>query len=868
MSQKFVDFFHKTVGQSAAKRGMKAASKAAALAAKAQGLQDTELKDALTEACQQYNKGKNTDALPTMLAYVAEGSFRALGLKPYPVQLAGASLLLEGKLVEMQTGEGKTLVVALASTLAALSHGKVHVVTANEYLAERDCEFGRPLLAFFGLQAGITVSRLSSTQKAQNYQSQVIYGVNHEFGFDYLKDNMVTDLTSKIMGPMTFAIVDEIDSILIDEARTPLVISGLSSGALDMYSKVDAAVRGLSAHSHYLVDEKEKQVTLTEEGYNLIEQNLVELGLIANPKDLYEPFHLGALKQISKAMLAHVIYKKDVDYMVANGEVHIIDPSTGRIADGRRWSEGLHQAVEAKEGLVLKPDNVSRATITYQTFFKMYGVLSGLTGTAATEAEEFQEIYGLTVVPLPTHRPIARKDLQDMVFRTKAAKRSFVATEIIQSVQKGQPVLVGTADVAESDALSAVLTQHGIAHEVLNAKNHEREAHIIENAGRPGAVTIATNMAGRGTDIVLGGLTVDGTPDKEQGFAVKAAGGLKVIGTERHESRRIDNQLRGRSGRQGDPGETLFCLSLEDDLLRVFGEGKLSSAFNLVAGQSDGPVSSPIISKFVRKAQEKLEQQRFESRKNLLKFDGPVTEQRLSFYAMRDELLSGENLEAFVEGLLADALVAEFEIAFEDKAVIDFESDSEPLGVFKSAVKSKTGVNIPALSFARKNPKRDGFIAACLELLLSKLLAAEDRDGKLKELSLLCLFILDEAWVSHLTELEEMRHSSALQSYAQKSSTLDFQKKSFEAFSSIRPHLCERFLAEAFDRTLDESPKAEQPKNAPSEKLLELRKAKAVAAAVDARWVLRNETCPCGSGKKFKKCHGALPVVKHPALHG
>lgn len=868
MSQKFVDFFHKTVGNSAAKRGMSVAKKASDMEELMRQRTDDELRETLVNACSVYQNGKNPKALPTMLSSVAEGARRALKLKPYPVQMAGASLLLEGKLVEMQTGEGKTLVVALAATMAALAHGKVHVVTANEYLAERDCEFGRPLLEFFGLSAGITVSRLSTEQKSHSYQSHVVYGVNHEFGFDYLKDNMVTSLESKIMGPMTFAIVDEIDSILIDEARTPLVISGMSTGALDMYSKVDAAVRGLTAHDHYVVDEKERQVSLTEEGYSLVEQNLVELGLLANPKDLYEPFHLGALKHIGKAMQAHVLFKKDVDYMVSGGEVHIIDPSTGRVADGRRWSEGLHQAVEAKENLSLKPDNVSRATITYQTFFKMYGVLSGLTGTAATEAEEFQEFYGLTVVPLPTHRPVARIDRDDLVFRTKSAKREFIAQDIIASVKRGQPVLVGTADVAESAELSDVLSRHGIAHEVLNAKNHEREAHIIENAGLPGAVTIATNMAGRGTDIVLGGLNEEGSAHKERALHVKAAGGLKVIGTERHESRRIDNQLRGRSGRQGDPGETQFCLSLEDDLLRVFGEGRLTSAFNMIAGESDGPVSSPLISKFVRKAQEKLERQRFDSRKNLLKFDGPVTQQRLSFYSMRDELMGDANLEEFFTGLIADALDAEFHISFGDKVEIDFNLDAEPLADFKNSIKARTGVNIPALSFARKNPKRIDFVSACVQLLTEKALAAEDRELRAKELSLLCLLILDEAWVAHLTELEEMQHSSTLQAYAQKSSIMDFQRKSFEAFSSIRPHLCERFLVEAFAKQETAQESLGHKNVPPSAKLLELRMAKAVTAALDERWVLRNEACPCGSGKKFKRCHGALPIVKHPALHG
>lgn len=798
---------------------------------------------------------------PMAFALIYQAAVRALGIHPHLVQITGALALQGGFLAEMHTGEGKTLVVAMSAAYSALARKGVHVVTVNEYLATRDQGIMRGLFELLGLSSDTTLANKSTSEKQQAYRADITYGMNSEFGFDYLRDNMAVRLEDKVQRELYFAMIDEVDSILIDECRTPLIVS--ASGQIDtqMYFTVDQAVRGLKAGEDFHVQEKDKQILLTEQGYERVESSLVALGAMANAADLYQPEYLPLLNQLPFALRAHILMKRDVDYVIKNGEVCIIDPSTGRVMDGRRWGQGLHQAVEAKEQVQIKPDAETRASIIYQTFFKMYQRLCGLTGTAATESEEFATVYGLQVVQIPTNKPVARLDENDLIFRTKAAKREYLVRHVKATQLKGQPVLVGTADVKESEILSRLFAANGIEHEVLNAKNHAREADIIAEAGKPGAVTIATNMAGRGTDIQLGGHAPKAGSAEFESWqqardAVLRLGGLRVIGSERAESRRIDNQLKGRAGRQGDLGSSVFFLSLEDDLLRVFGHGKLQKLFDLLVSPDTDSIQSESINKLVTSAQIKLEQRGQEARKQLTKYDQAISEQRSVVYRLRDALLSGE----------MDALEYAHELAWQycESNVLSPEAlRREQIALHQYAkdlklqLKQEFGLSLPVLGWASKESV--SFQQECADALCQRI---DQKALSTEQLRTRLLAAVDRMWVDHLTVLSELQKNSSLSSLAGKNPTMIFKERAFEAFKSFKPAVGSWFLTQIFADELGQlKPNPATPdeivssKNEAVQAFVAKRK---VEKELEARWVARTEMCPCGSGMRYKNCHGQV----------
>ncbi|ACD57703.1 preprotein translocase subunit SecA [Xanthomonas oryzae] len=874
-------------------------------------LSDAELQAKTPEFKQRLAAGESLDKiLPEAFAVCREASRRVLGMRHYDVQLIGGMVLHLGKIAEMRTGEGKTLVATLPVYLNALQGEGVHVVTVNDYLARRDAAQMGKLYNWLGLSVGVVYPGMPHSDKREAYGSDITYGTNNEFGFDYLRDNMALSRADRYQRTLHYAIVDEVDSILIDEARTPLIISGPADESPELYIRVNRIVPQLTkqeseeGEGDFWVDEKGKQVHLSEAGMGHAEELLLQAGILENAEDgLYAAQNLSVVHHLNAALRAHAIYQRDVDYIVRDGEVVIVDEFTGRTLSGRRWSDGLHQAVEAKEGVPVQRENQTLASITFQNLFRMYKKLSGMTGTADTEAYEFQSIYGLEVVVIPTNRPTVRKDHPDQVFLNRKGKFNAVLADIEDCAKRGQPVLVGTTSIETSEMLSEHLRKAGVKHEVLNAKQHEREATIVANAGQPGAVTIATNMAGRGTDIVLGGsleseyhaLGEDATEDarfkiktdwQRRHDAVKAAGGLHIIGTERHESRRIDNQLRGRAGRQGDPGSSRFYLSLEDNLMRIFASDWVQKAMRMMGMKEDDVIEDRLVSRQIEKAQRKVEAHNFDIRKNLLDFDDVNNDQRKVIYAQRDELLDAESVKDNVDGIRGD-VIYDLVARFVPPNSVDEQWDVKGL---EATLESELGVTLSLTDMVRTQEEIDA------EQIAAKVQAAVDAHFAEKEAAVgndtmralekhVMLTVLDQGWKEHLAKMDYLRQGIYLRGYAQKQPKQEYKKEAFELFSEMlenvkrevihllarvrirseeevaeleeqeRLHAQARLMASQFQHQdvggygTDEEAAQVQSGNAPLPVSQVTR---------DEPKVGRNDPCPCGSGKKYKHCHGQL----------
>jgi preprotein translocase subunit SecA len=820
------------------------------------------------------------DVLPEVFATVREAAKRTIGQRHFDVQLLGGMVLHQGKIAEMKTGEGKTLVATLPAVLNALAGRGVHVVTVNDYLARRDSEWMGRVYGFLGLTVGVVVHGMSDQERKVSYNSDITYGQNNEFGFDYLRDNMKFNLEDYVQREHFYAIVDEVDSILIDEARTPLIISGASEESTDTYYVVDRVIPRLKTEEHYTIDEKLKTAALTEEGVTRAEQLL-------GVENLYDPRNILLIHHMSQALKAHTLFKRDVDYVVKDGQVIIVDEFTGRLMPGRRWSDGLHQAIEAKENVKIESENQTLATITFQNYFRMYKKLGGMTGTADTESVEFKEIYNLEVSVVPTNQPMIREDNHDVVFKSEAEKFDAVVEEIRDCYERGQPVLVGTVSIEKSERLSNQLKKTGIKFNVLNAKNHEREAEIVAQAGRFKAVTISTNMAGRGTDIVLGGNpeglaaaeagTRDPADEKfQQALArhreqcarertqVLEAGGLHILGTERHESRRIDNQLRGRSGRQGDPGSSRFYLSLEDDLLRIFGADRLKGLMTRIGMEDGVPIEHRWISKAIENAQKKVEAHNFDIRKHLLEYDDVMNKQREVVYHRRRELLSGEPLKEDVMEMcheLIDAIVAAH--ADKDSDAPDWEWKEIEDGFFKQfkfrpAFRENlngTALNTPedlteiaVERVQRQYDERETSFTEPVMRQIEKIVMLQSLDG---------------LWKDHLLAMDHLKEGIGLRGYGQKNPLVEYQREGFEMFEAMMQVLQQDVVEKVFAvevRKEQDVEQIEQQQQRPQKVVMshggETVEQSAATVKRDADKVGRNDQCPCGSGKKYKRCHG------------
>ncbi|WP_376689811.1 preprotein translocase subunit SecA [Wenzhouxiangella sp. EGI_FJ10409] len=871
-----------------------------------QKLSDAELKAKTAEFRQRHEQGESLkQLLPEAFAAVREASVRTLGMRHFDVQLIGGMVLHQGKIAEMKTGEGKTLVATLAVYLNAIPDRGVHVVTVNDYLAARDADWMRPIYSALDLTVGVSVPGMSPDAKREAYNADVTYGTNNEFGFDYLRDNMAFSLEQRVQRGRHFAIVDEVDSILIDEARTPLIISGPTDEGPDIYVKMNRIVPALEPQQEedgpgdFSIDEKTKQVYLTEDGMAKVEGLLADAGMIESGASLYDSVNLGLMHTLNASLRAHHLFHKDTDYIVRDGEVIIVDEFTGRTLQGRRWSEGLHQAVEAKEGVPIQRENQTLASITFQNFFRLYDKLSGMTGTADTEAYELQSIYGLEVVVIPTHKPMVRIDHADLVFLTKQEKFDAIVADIKERVANGQPVLVGTTSIENSELISRELKKSGIDHEVLNAKQHEREAHIIEQAGQPGAVTIATNMAGRGTDIVLGGnleaelrdLGEDASEDQRRKVRedwqarhdrVIEAGGLHIIGTERHESRRIDNQLRGRSGRQGDPGSTRFYLSLDDNLMRIFASERMGNMMQKLGMRDGESIEHPWVNRAIENAQRKVEAHNFDMRKHLLEYDDVANDQRRVIYSQRNELMEaddiGETIEAIREEVF-DRLISQFV----PPGSIDEMWDTEGL---ERALAGEFGIEVPIQRWLEEDEDlaEEGLRKRVLETVEAHYQAKEDMVGSsvMRQFEkALMLSILDQQWKEHLASMDYLRRSVSLRSFAQKKPQQEYKREGFEMFTEMldnMKHEVMKGLARVRVRSEDDVEAVDQQRK--REAPMQFQHAEAQSATAgnapaggqqqagadekpdtfvrEGRKVGRNEPCPCGSGKKYKQCHGRL----------
>ncbi|MCA1714647.1 MAG: preprotein translocase subunit SecA, partial [Gammaproteobacteria bacterium] len=781
-----------------------------ALEPQMQALSDDELQGRTPELKARIADGESLDKiLPEAFAVCREASKRVLGMRPYDVQLVGGMVLHMGKIAEMRTGEGKTLVATLPVYLNALEGKGVHVVTVNDYLARRDAAWMGKLYSWLGLSVGVVYPGMAHADKHAAYASDITYATNNEIGFDYLRDNMALAKEDRFQRGLNFAIIDEVDSILIDEARTPLIISGPADESPELYIKVNRIVPSLTRQTEeegegdYWVDEKGKQVHLSEAGQEHAEELLRGAGILVGDDSLYAPHNIHVVHHLNAALRAHAIYQRDVDYIVRDGEVIIVDEFTGRTLTGRRWSDGLHQAVEAKEGVPVQRENQTLASITFQNLFRMYGKLSGMTGTADTEAYEFQSIYGLEVIVIPTNQPMVRKDHSDQVFLNRAGKYRAVVAEIKDCFERGQPALVGTTSIEVSELLSEQLREAGIPHEVLNAKQHEREAQIVANAGRPKAVTIATNMAGRGTDIVLGGsldaeLAALGDEASEADKArireqwlrrheeVKAAGGLHIVGTERHESRRIDNQLRGRSGRQGDPGSSRFYLSLEDNLMRIFAADWVQRVMARMGLKEDDIIESPLVTKQIANAQRKVEAHNFDIRKNLLDYDDVNNDQRKVIYQQRDELLEAESVQDNIEGIRGD-VAADVVARFVPQDSIDEQWDLPGL---EAELVNEFGLQLPLERSAQEQSELDATqIAQQVQDELARLFADKEAQVGGDTMRMLekhiMLNVLDQNWKEHLARMDYLRQGIHLRGYAQKQPKQEYKKEAFELFSEM-----------------------------------------------------------------------------------
>ncbi len=873
-----------------------------ALEPQMQALSDAELQAKTPELKERIANGETLDkVLPEAFAVCREASKRVLGMRHYDVQLIGGMVLHLGKIAEMRTGEGKTLVATLPVYLNALEGKGVHVVTVNDYLARRDSAWMGKLYNWLGLSVGVVYPGMNHGDKSAAYGSDITYGTNNEFGFDYLRDNMALSKEDRHQRGLHYAIVDEVDSILIDEARTPLIISGPADESPELYIKVNRIVPALvrqkeeEGEGDYWVDEKQKQVHLSEAGQEHAEELLRKAGILEDEDSLYAPHNIHVVHHLNAGLRAHGIYQRDVDYIVRDGEVVIVDEFTGRTLPGRRWSDGLHQAVEAKEGVAVQRENQTLASVTFQNLFRMYKKLSGMTGTADTEAYEFQSIYGLEVIVIPTHKPVQRKDHPDQVFLNREGKFRAVLADIEDCFKRGQPVLVGTTSIETSEMLSDYLGKAGVHHEVLNAKQHEREAQIVANAGRPGAVTIATNMAGRGTDIVLGGsleaelaelgdeasavekatIKVDWQKRHEQ---VKAAGGLHIVGTERHESRRIDNQLRGRSGRQGDPGSSRFYLSLEDNLMRIFASDWVQKAMRMMGMKEDDVIEDRLVSRQIEKAQRKVEAHNFDIRKNLLDFDDVNNDQRKVIYRQRDELLEAESIQQNIDDIRAD-VVADLVDRFVPPNSIDEQWDLQGLDAELAAEFNLTQSIAKAVQ-EKTEIDAEG-IAALVQAEVAKLF--EDKEAAIGGETMrmlekhLMLTVLDQSWKEHLGRMDYLRQGIHLRGYAQKQPKQEYKKEAFELFSELLEKVKREvisLLARVRIRSEEEIAQAEAAERARAEAVArqmqfqhpDMGGYSADEEAADPDYqnpsevpkVGRNDPCPCGSGKKYKHCHGQL----------
>ena len=851
-------------------------------------LSDEQLKAKTAEFRQRLDDGASLDSLlPEAFAVVREASFRVLGMRHFDVQLIGGMVLNDGKIAEMRTGEGKTLTATLAVYLNALPGKGAHVVTVNDYLASRDAAWMGKVYNFLGMTVGTILSNQPNDQKQAAYAADITYGTNNEFGFDYLRDNMEYETGARRQRGLFFAIVDEVDSILIDEARTPLIISGPAEGSTDIYVAIDKIPDMLvrqkqeKGEGDYWVDEKQHTVQLSEAGHEKVEKIMVDMGLLPAGQSLYSPSNIMLLHYLNAALRAHTLFVKDQHYVVQNGEVIIVDEFTGRLMKGRRWSDGLHQAVEAKEGVEIQQENQTFASITFQNYFRMYEKLSGMTGTADTEAYEFQEIYGLETVVIPTHRMMIRDDQQDKVYRTAKEKYKAIVDDVKECYGRGQPVLVGTTSIENSELISNMLTKAGIPHNVLNAKQHEREAQIVMEAGRPGMVTIATNMAGRGTDIVLGGgiskaleqidndETLSDEQKKAQKEEIKAKwqvdhdrvvelGGLRIIGSERHESRRIDNQLRGRSGRQGDPGSSRFYLSMEDPLLRIFAGEKMQALMNKLRLPEGEAIEAGIVSRSIETAQRKVESRNFDIRKQLLEYDDVANDQRKEIYALRNEILENKD----VSGPVKELRDGYFTSLFRHYVPADTVEEQWDLEGLEKELKEQWNLDVPLKATLEKSESSDD------QELLDMLLAATNKvyDEKVAlvgheafaqfERNVLLQF-LDQRWREHLSQLDMLRQGIYLRGYAQKQPKQEYKREAFELFANLLETVgadVTRVLMNVQIR----QPEPEEVAAAQQEAQASAQQEALPQEEDPFAHVGRNDPCPCGSGKKFKDCHGKL----------
>ena len=873
---------------------------------KIQNLSDEELARKTIEFKERLSKGETLDELlPEAFAVVREAARRVLGMRHFDVQLIGGIVLHQGKIAEMKTGEGKTLVATLPAYLNALTGKGVHIVTVNDYLAKRDAEWMGPVYRFLGMSVGYITSGMDDAERKKAYLCDITYGTNSEFGFDYLRDNMKYSLEDMVQRGHYYAIIDEVDSILIDEARTPLIISGPSEESTDIYYFIDEIARKLKKDVHFTIDEKAKNVLLTDEG-------VAECERLLGIKNLYNPRYVRLVHHIHQALRAHHLFKRDVDYVVKDGKIIIVDEFTGRLMPGRRWSEGLHQAIEAKERVKIEAENQTLAMITIQNYFRMYEKIAGMTGTAETEAAEFKEIYNLDVVVIPTHKPMIRIDYPDVVFRTQKEKFKKVVEEIEKCYKEGRPVLVGTTSIEKSEIISKMLKKKKIPHQVLNAKHHEKEAQIIAQAGRSHTVTIATNMAGRGVDILLGGnpeglakaqLEKEGydlseiderawnevlalakqgqDPTKKyndywakvfyekflecqkDAEKVKALGGLYIIGTERHESRRIDNQLRGRAGRQGDPGATRFFLSLEDDLLRIFGSDKLKS-FMEKLGLPDGEaLEHPWLTKAIEQAQKKVESYNFEIRKHLLEYDDVMNKQRETIYSQRREILGSDSIKDWILSMIEEKCEELVEDVFVDKRILEEDDKKELLDRFKEIFGFEPELDIKS---GRKEDVKEALVKAALDRYKEKEAGIGEENLRQLEKYFL-LMTIDSLWKEHLLTLDHLRESVGLRGYGQKDPLQEYKKEAFHLFVELMRRIKEITLSYLFRVEIEKGESVseeEMLETSAKKKKLQYKKDEIFDSSekekkqqpVRSRKIGRNDPCPCGSGKKYKKCCG------------
>jgi preprotein translocase subunit SecA len=891
------------------KRMSKVIAQVNALEPEVAGLTDEELRGHTDQFRRRLADGETLDSLiPEVFATVREAGKRTLAMRHFDVQLIGGLVLHQGKITEMRTGEGKTLVATLAAYLNALTGRGVHIVTVNDYLARRDAGWMGKLYEFLGMTTGVVVPGQSPEEKRAAYAADITYGTNNEFGFDYLRDNMAFRREDKMQKDLHFAIVDEVDSILIDEARTPLIISGPTDENTDLYNKINVLIPKLVKQEQedgpgdFSVDEKNKQIFLTEDGHQHVEELLGEAGLLHEGESLYDAANLTLMHHLNAALRAHKLFQRDVDYIVRNNEIVIVDEFTGRTMPGRRWSEGLHQAVEAKEGVPIQNENQTLASITFQNYFRLYSKLAGMTGTADTEAYEFQQIYGLEVLVVPTHKPMIRDDMGDLVFLTAREKFNAILEDIRDCQQREQPVLVGTASIETSEYLSGLLNEAKIKHEVLNAKQHEREAHIVEQAGQPGVVTIATNMAGRGTDIVLGGsLEADvrklGDSPDEVGLArvkdewqkrhdhVLRAGGLHIVGTERHESRRIDNQLRGRAGRQGDPGSSRFYLSLEDNLMRIFASDRVSGLMQKLGMQEGEAIEHPWVSKAIENAQRKVEAHNFNIRKQLLEFDDVANDQRKVVYQQRSELMSTDDVSDTIAAMRQDVVNSVID-AYIRPGSMDEQWDLVGL---EDAIEQEFGQKMDVRAWLEADHSlheetlRDKILGEIESAYADKEKQASPEVLRHFEKAVM-LQVLDQAWKEHLAAMDYLRQGIHLRGYAQRDPKQEYKREAFAMFTTMLDRVKQEvvgIVSKVQVRAETDVAAVEEQRRSHAPVQYQHAEANAMAAAGEAqggepgmaepetrqpqapfvregRKVGRNEPCPCGSGKKYKQCHGRL----------